>query len=135
MATISTAMAALFRSLDGFDLSWGTSLSAKQSHRAELSHPTCVALAGRRALALDSHSELSNEQPRLRDRMAFCAAVFVYENRSADCFIELHSVPAFARTHLQRLRTVGSEGQGGMELDVAVADRLQFLAPGGQRGE
>jgi hypothetical protein len=69
------------------DVLWGAlcagfsgsgALSAEQSHGAELSHATSVALAGRRALALDSHSELSNEQPRLRDRMAFSAAVFVH---------------------------------------------------------
>jgi len=133
--SISTAMATLFRGFDGFDLSRGASLSAEQSHGAELSHAASVALAGGRAVGLDSHGELSNEQPRLRDRVAFGAAVFVHENRSADCFAQLRSIPALAGTHFQRVHTPGGEGQGGVELDVAAADGLQFSAPGRQRWE
>ena len=128
-------MAALFRSIDFVDFPGGDPVSAEQSHGAELSNAPCSALAGGRALALDSHGELSNEQPRLRHRVAFSAAVFVHEDGSADCFFELHSIPAFAGPHFQRVHTIGGEGQGGVELDVAVADRLQFFASGGQRRE
>ena len=46
---------------------------------------------------------------------------------------QLFAVPAFARADIQRLHTTGSEGQGGLELDVAVTDGLQFPASGRER--
>ena len=62
--------------------------------------------------------------------MAFRAASFVHENRSIDCSAQFFSVSVVAWAYFQHLHAITSEGQGGLELDVDFAQRLQFFAPG-----
>ena len=92
-------------------------------------------MAGGRSLALDTYAELSNEQPRLRHRMAFSSGAIAYEIGPVDSSAQLYPISAIARIGIQRLHTAGSEGQGGLELDVDIADGLQFPAAGRERGQ
>src|SRR5215475_6545204 len=64
--------------------------------------------------------------------MAIGATDSFHENRSVDCVAELHTVSIITGADLQRLHTARGEEQGGLELDVDIADRLQFPASGGQ---
>src|ERR1017187_10835896 len=90
-----------FRSAGVLGPARGRALPADQSHGDDLSDSARPALAGGRALALDPHRELPDEQPLLRLRMVDSARIALHRVRSQLVPAQLHLLPAPARADVR----------------------------------